>query len=228
MVLCTYSLLQTNTNCQYFWLTGVFCCCYCCWTNRIYFQLLIKTQTRVHVQYMSTFIMRQIKCHSFEGLHFAQPPGKKPSGTLQSGLNLLSLKMEENIHMDILTLCLPFTSSQFILFSRASYFLLSISSSLTRLGPWGWRKCSHPDISFIQAENGRETGTDRRCAGSWLYSHTLLVLKRCTTGTCVKRSLTLHSLYTGTLSDTLRKELQSARDWMHMSGLLQCKIQLVA
>lgn len=106
-------------------------------------------------------------------------------------------------------LCLPFICSQFLLFSRASYFLFSISSSLTRLGPWGWRKCSHPDVSFIQAENGRETWKDRRCIGSWLYSHTLLFLKSCTTGTCVKTSLTLHSLYTGTLSDTLGQERAS-------------------
>lgn len=103
-------------------------------------------------------------------------------------------------------LCLPFTHSQFWLLSRASYFLLSISSSSTRLGPWGRRKCSRPDISFIQAENGRETAKDRRCVGSSLYSHTLLVLKSCTTGTRVKRSLTLHSLYIRTLFDTLELE----------------------
>lgn len=120
----------------------LFCCC--CIRVKALFPLLVKTQTTTLVQYMSTFIMRQIKCHSIERLHFARSPWEETEWDLATRLKL------------------PFIHSQFLLSFRASYFLLSISSSATRLGPWGTtkmlssRRFIHPGRKWKGNREGQE------------------------------------------------------------------------
>lgn len=159
------------------WLTGFFCrrCC-CCGKNRTrvkaLFPFLVKTQTTVLVQYMSTFIMRQIKCHSFLGAPFCPVPlGRNLVVFCSRDSTCFRLRWRKTSTWIFRPSCpgLPFIHSQFLLFSRASYFLLSISSSLTWFGLWGRWKCSRPDVSFIQAENGREG--QEMCRELALFSH---------------------------------------------------------
>lgn len=71
----------------------LFCCC--CLGVKALFPLLVKTQTTPLVQYMSTFIMRQIKCHSFEGVPFCSIPLGR---NLVGFCNLNGLKWRKNIH----------------------------------------------------------------------------------------------------------------------------------
>lgn len=230
MALCTRSLLQPDTNCQHIFLTDRgFLSLLLLLEEPHWSESFISCSMSKHRQQRLFNIWAPLSWDKLNVIHLRGsillcPPGTIPGGLLESGLNLLSLKMEENIHTDISAHRVPASACHlpafnFDLSPEPLIFLLYISSSPTRLGPRGRRKCFRPDVSFIQAENGRETGKDRRCGGSWLYSHTLLVLKSCTTGTCVKRSLTLQSLYTGTLSDTLGQERASVCTRLDTSGL---------
>lgn len=112
-----------------------------------------------------------------KGSIFFNPPGKKPRGILQSRLNLLLLKMEENIHTDTSTLVfrplLPiyplsiFTFLSSPLFSPLQLFIADSVWSVGMKKMLSSRRFIHPGRKWKRNREGQEMYRELA-----LFSHT--------------------------------------------------------